>query len=113
MSKPRWIDGGVFRTLRTATRNRQLTVIVGPGHGTAEISSRAQLKEQLGDGDRATLSDDARAKSQPEEGLRWLHMLRQPGLVTTSVSDALMASAPDEARKRRSVSGPDSSGDAR
>ncbi len=95
MSKPRWIDSGVFKTLRNATRNRTLAVVVGPKHGSAEIASRRQLKEALGDADRSTAADDPRCKSDPDEGLRALFALRQPGIVTTSVSDALTASVPE------------------
>lgn len=94
MSKPRWIDAGVFRALRTATRKRKLAVIVGPRHGTAEISTRAALREALGDGDRASLQDDARCVSEPCPALAMLYRLRQPGLVTTAVSNALQVSQP-------------------
>jgi tetratricopeptide (TPR) repeat protein len=93
MSKPRWIDAGVFQTLRAATRNRKLTVIAGPRHGTAEISSRAQLKAALTDGDRASIAADERLKSKPDAGLAAIFGLKLAGLVTTSVSDAALASA--------------------
>jgi tetratricopeptide (TPR) repeat protein len=108
MSKPRWIDAGVFRTLRTATRTRKLAVIVGPRHGSAEISSRAALKAALGDRDRSAAADEARCKSGPDAGLAALFGLRQPGVVTTSVADAVAASAPPKTELRRF--GPDSKG---
>jgi len=110
MSKPRWMDAGVLRTLRTATRNRKLTVIVGPLHGTALISSRADLKNMLGDADRSTLAADARCRSAAVEGLRWLHALRQPVVVTTSVSDALEAAVSPEQDPAPRSFGPDSKG---
>ncbi len=109
MSKPRWIDSGVFKTLRTATRKRSLAVIVGPGHGTAEINSRRQLKQALGDADAATLADDKRWRSDPDPGLAELWKLKQPGLATTSVSDALLASKPADIEDVR-LFGPDSKG---
>ena len=110
MSKPRWIDGGIFRTLRTATRKRTLSVILGPAHGTAELATRAALKDALGDGDRASLADDARLKSAADEGLAATWMLRQPGLITTQVSDALEASAPADLDATPRVFGPDGKG---
>ncbi|MHC4845956.1 MAG: P-loop NTPase [Planctomycetota bacterium] len=109
MSKPRWIDAGVFRTLRTATRNRKLAVIVGPGHGDAEISSRAQLKAAIGDGARDSMADDARCKSGKDAGLEALYKLKQPGVITTSVSNAILASAPADHDAPR-LFGPDSKG---
>ena len=113
MSKPRWMDGGVLRTLRTATRTKKLVVVVGPAHGSAEISSRGDLKTALGDGDRASLADDARCKSQRAASLEWVHALKQPGVVTTSVSDALEASVPEDADPAPRVFGPDSKGVAK
>lgn len=110
MSKPRWIDGGVFRTLRTATRKRTLAVVVGPLHGSAEIASRAALRDALGDGDRAALASDARLTSRRDAGLAALWSLRQPGLVTTAVCDAIEASAPAELDPPPRVFGPDSKG---
>lgn len=110
MSKPRWIDGGVFKTLRTATRNRSLVVIVGPGHGTAELSSRAQLKAALGDGDRESLKDDPRCHSEADAGLAATFTLLQPGIVTTSVSDALQVSKPAEVESPVRLFGPNSKG---
>ncbi len=110
MSKPRWIDGGVFRTLRSATRSRKLTIVVGPGHGSAEISSRIALKDVLGSDDRAALADDPRFKSKAEEGLHWLHLLKQACVVTTSVSDALEASFPEELDLKPRLYGPEGKG---
>ena len=52
MSKPRWIDAGVFQSLRIATRNHKLAVIAGPRHGDAPVSSRAQLKAATEHSDR-------------------------------------------------------------
>ncbi|HTE06982.1 MAG TPA: SIR2 family protein [Planctomycetota bacterium] len=109
MTKPRWIDAGAFRTLRTATRNHKLAVIVGPRHGDAKISSRAQLKAALGDADRSTLAGDERFKSQRDAGLTALYALKLPGIVTTSVSDAALASAPAGSDKPR-VFGPETKG---
>jgi hypothetical protein len=110
MSKPRWIDGGVFRTLRTATRKRTLSVILGPAHGTADLSTRAALREALGDGDRASLAEDPRCKSGPDGGLAAAWMLRQPGLITSSVSDAVEAVAPDDLEAPPRVFGPNGKG---
>jgi len=109
MSKPRWIDAGVFQALRAATRSRKLAIVTGPRHGDAALTSRAQLKAALGDGDRAALATDARCKSQPDAGLAALFGLRLPGFVTTCVSDALEASAPSGADAPR-VFGPDTKG---
>jgi len=108
MTKPRWIDAGAFRTLRTATRNHKLAVIVGPRHGDAKISSRAALKAALGDADRATAADDPRFKSAPDAGLAALYALKLPGIVTTSISDAVLASAPAGVEPR--VFGPETKG---
>ncbi|MFT7465465.1 MAG: tetratricopeptide (TPR) repeat protein, partial [Pseudohongiellaceae bacterium] len=110
MSKPRWIDGGVFKTLRSATRKRSLAVFVGAGHGTAEISSRKQLKQALGDGDRATLKDDPRCHSEVDSGLTALFTLLQPGIITTGVSDALQVSKPAEVEDEPRLFGPNSKG---
>ena len=110
MSKPRWIDGGVFRTLRSATRSRKLVVIVGPAFGSAEISSRLALKEALGDGDRASLADDPRTKSSSNEALQSVHLLRQPCVVTTAIDDVLGASFPEELETEMRHFGPDSKG---
>jgi len=110
MAKPRWIDGGVFKTLRTATRNRSLTVIAGPGHGSAEISSRSALKQALGKGLREDLKDDSRFQSQPDKGLAAAHALRQPGILTTSVSNALQVSQPTEVEGEARLFGPNSKG---
>jgi len=106
MSKPRWIDGGVFRALRTATRNRTLTVIAGPGHGSAEISSRAGAKAALADGDRASLAEDGRFKSPSDAGLAAAWTMHQPGIITTAVSDAVMASMPGDLEFPARVFGP-------
>src|SRR5688572_30357470 len=105
MSKPRWIDAGVFQSLRSATRNHKLAVIAGPRHGDAQVSSRAQLKAALGDGERAALAADERFRSHADPGLSALYALRLPGFVTTLVSDAAVASAPAAADKPR-VFGP-------
>jgi SIR2-like domain len=112
MSKPRWIDAGVFQSLRAATRNRKLTVIAGPRHGSAEISSRAQLKVALADGDRSAAAADARLKSKPDEGLMAVYGLKLAGLVTTAVSDAALASAAAAAANGNPprVFGPDTKG---
>jgi tetratricopeptide (TPR) repeat protein len=109
MSKPRWIDAGVFQSLRAATRARKLAVITGPRHGDAAISSRAQLKAALADGDRKSLSADERLHSHADAGLAALYALRLPGFVTTAVSDAAVASAPAGSDKPR-VFGPDTKG---
>ena len=109
MTKPRWIDAGAFRSLRAATRSRKLSLIVGPRHGNAPLNSRAELKAALGDGDRASLAGDARFQSAPDAGLQALYHLRLPGIVTTAVSNAVLASAPAGAPPPR-VFGPDSKG---
>jgi hypothetical protein len=108
MSKPRWIDAGVFRTLRTATRNRKLALIVGPKHGNVEISTRAALKAALDGAARAAAAEDDRCKSGADEGLTAYFALKQPGVVTTSVADAVAASVPPGTELRRF--GPDSKG---
>ena len=108
MSKPRWMDAGVFRTLRTATRARRLAVIVGPRHGSAAIATRAQLKAALADGERSAAKGDPRLHSAPDPGVAALFALKQPGLVTTLVSDAVEVSAPAKIEPR--VFGPDSKG---
>ena len=108
MSKPRWMDAGVFRTLRTATRSRRLAVIIGPRHGDAAISTRAALKAALADGDRAAAKGDARLHSGPDAGVAALFGLRQPGVVTTQVSDTVVSSAPPKVELR--LFGPDSKG---
>ena len=108
MSKPRWMDAGVFRTLRTATRSRRLAVIVGPRHGNAAIATRGALKAALADGDRAAAKGDPRLHSDPDPGVAALFGLRQPGLVTTLVSDAVVSSAPSKLELR--LFGPDSKG---
>jgi tetratricopeptide (TPR) repeat protein len=110
MSKPRWIEGGVFKMLRTATRTRSLTVIAGPGHGSAEVSSRAALKQVLGDGQREDLKDDPRFQSEPDKGLAAAHTLRQPGILTTSISNALQVSQPAEIEDQPRLFGPNSKG---
>jgi len=112
MSKPRWIETGVFRTLRTATRARRLALIVGPQHGTASVSTRRELQDAVGEGDRASLADDARLKSEVDPALAALFTLKQPGLVTTAVCNALEASAPpaDEIEGGLRIFGPDSKG---
>ncbi len=109
MSKPRWIDTGAFRLLRTATRKRELIVVVGPKHGHAELNTRAQLADALGDGDRDGLADDARAKAPANSALTALFTLKQPGIATTLVSDELQASAPADVENVRWF-GPDSKG---
>ncbi|HZL98903.1 MAG TPA: SIR2 family protein, partial [Planctomycetota bacterium] len=108
MSKPRWMDAGVFRTLRTATRSRRLAVVVGPQHGTAAISTRAALKAALADGDRTAARGDPRLHSERDAGLAALFGLKQPGIVTTLVSDAVIASAPPKVELR--LFGPDGKG---
>jgi len=108
MSKPRWMDAGVFRTLRTATRSRRLAVIAGPRHGNAAISTRAALKAALADGDRTAAKGDPRLHSGPDAGLAALFGLKQPGIVTTLVSDAVVASAPAKVEVR--LFGPDGKG---
>ena len=108
MSKPRWIDAGVFRTLRTATRARKLAVVVGPLHGTAQISSREQLKALGGEIDRAALASDARFKSSSDAGLARLFALKPAAIATTALCDALVASAPAD-QSPRSL-GPDGKG---
>ncbi|MBM3984888.1 MAG: SIR2 family protein, partial [Planctomycetes bacterium] len=109
MSKPRWIDAGVFQALRAATRSRKLAIITGPRHGDAALTSRAQLKAALGDGDRAALAGDERCKSRADAGLSALYALRLPGFVTTCVSNAPEASASEGGDKPR-VFGPDTKG---
>lgn len=109
MSKPRWIDTGAFRLLRNATRKRELIVVVGPKHGHAEIKTRAQLAEALGDGDRAAVADDARVKAPANPALTTLYTLKQPGIATTLVSDDVLSSAPDDVESVRWF-GPDSKG---
>ena len=107
MSKPRWIDSGVFKTLRTATRQRTLAVIVGPAHSAAEIGSKAQAGEALGDTDRESLKDDPRGKSKAMPGLTALYKLKQPGFATSIVSDAPLASQPEDLETVRTF-GPNS-----
>jgi hypothetical protein len=102
------MDAGVFRTLRTATRGRRLAVIVGPRHGTAAIATRAALKSALGDADRATAKGDPRLHGARDAGLAALFLLKQPGLLTTQVSDTLNLSAPPKTELR--LFGPDSKG---
>lgn len=108
MSKPRWMDAGVFRTLRTATRARRLAVIVGPRHGNAQLSTRAQLKAALADGDRTAAKGDARTHGERDPGVAALFGLKQPGILTTLVSDTVAVSAPPKLEPR--VFGPDSKG---
>lgn len=110
MSKPRWIDGGVFNTLRTATRKRTLAIIAGPRHGSAELSSRQALREALGDGDRAALAEDARCRSEADAGLAAAVTLKLPGLATTSVANAIEASLPADLEVPTRRYGPDSKG---
>ncbi|GJM20967.1 MAG: hypothetical protein DHS20C15_08820 [Planctomycetota bacterium] len=112
MSKPRWIETGVFRTLRNATRKRSLAIVVGPQHGSASVSTRRELQEAIGDGDRASLTDDARLQSEADPALAALYTLKQPGLITTSVCNALEVSAPpaDEIEGGLRQFGPDSKG---
>src|SRR6185295_17265373 len=108
MSKPRWMDAGVFLTLRTATRARRLAVVVGPRHGNAQLATRAQLKAALADGDRAAAKGDARTHSERDAGVAALFALKQPGILTTLVSDTVAVSAPAKLEPR--VFGPDSKG---